>query len=556
MSKLDLFQQCIKNLKDKRSTFLEQNVPMDMIDKIIMPELIKSEFKGYPDDLVANFVIDFDNSVKVFDYIFDRLKKLIEKYTNPKDFKEALNKYLLIKYDKIDCYNHLIDWFEANDIIEDYVGQNKIEIDLDSFDKYNTDISTLNLRPNQKEAFDRLEKYGLETGIHCQATGCGKTFIILRYLDYVNKINKNAKVILFTERVNILADLFEFDKLSLEPSKSKLLKWKNMGLADLTNYTIIERILTKNDEWIDELNDNDGPTLVVINRAYLTLRKKYKRLEKVDLILHDECHNTSSNQCHKFLKFCDTELDSKIVGFSATPLRTGKNDVPRLMEIYGNKENNLNLLTDYNMIQAISKDMILPPDFYWYQMIETNKDKNKLVTQLELGSIMELLVHIVPKLPNKKLVAWCRTIALAKEWKRLFESCYGQRRALIDFTFGLDISTNGEEDYEKFKKSDGNMILFCANKHREGSDIPKLDGCIFLDKVKKRSPIPFIQSIGRVLRKDPDNPAKVKGVIIDGYVKNNGGYEREFIDKIIDYYLSIQNLTLVDKKEMITKYDK
>ena len=97
------------------------------------------------------------------------------------------------------------------------------------------------------------------------------------------------------------------------------------------------------------------------------------------------------------------------------------------------------------------------------------------------------------------------------------------------------------------------MILFCANKHREGSDIPKLDGCIFLDKVKKRSPIPFIQSIGRVLRKDPDNPAKVNGVIIDGYVKNNGGYEREFIDKIIDYYLSIQNLTLVDKKEMITK---
>ena len=30
-------------------------------------------------------------------------------------------------------------------------------------------------RQNQQEVYDKLEKYGLQTGIHCQATGCGKS---------------------------------------------------------------------------------------------------------------------------------------------------------------------------------------------------------------------------------------------------------------------------------------------------------------------------------------------------------------------------------------------
>ena len=62
-----------------------------------------------------------------------------------------------------------------------------------------SEIKPLNLtdeivfRENQIEAFERLEKNGLETGIHCQATGCGKTYIILKYIDYANRNIKNAK---------------------------------------------------------------------------------------------------------------------------------------------------------------------------------------------------------------------------------------------------------------------------------------------------------------------------------------------------------------------------
>jgi hypothetical protein len=243
------------------------------------------------------------------------------------------------------------------------------------------------------------------------------------------------------------------------------------------------------------------------------------------------------------------KIDIPTIGFSATPLRTGKYDKSKLLQIYGDPDNDklLNLLTNYNMIYSIQQGLILPPEFYWYQIENTKKQKDvELITQEELGSVLELLNQIVPLLPNKKLVAWCGTIALSRKWKELFEKNHKQRKNLKNFTFGLDTSFSATEEYDEFKNSNGNCILFCAQKHREGSDIRLLDGCIFLDKVKDRGCIPFIQSIGRVLRLCPETPNKTKGIIIDGYVKDDNEYEKSFIDKIIGYYMMLLHLTDVD----------
>ena len=464
-------------------------------------------------------------------------------------------------------YNWLVTTEFFNNIYENFC-PNIIDpleikaIDLTQKDKFIP-------RENQKEAFDRLEKNGLETGIHCQATGCGKTFIILKYIDYVYKLKQNPKIILFTERVNILSDLFSFTKNKLEPDMKKLKHWKKIGIADLTNFYIINRVTNKDKNWDVQLKNSDKPTLLVINRAFLTLGKKYNIFESgdLDLILHDECHNTTSLQCHDFLLKAK-DLNVKIVGFSATPLRTGKNDKPKLLEIYAkDKTSELNLLTNYNMIYAISKNLILPPEFYWYQIDSyvKSEDDKVLVTQEELGSVFEILNHTVNILPNKKIVAWCGTIKMARFWKSEIEKYYKQRVNLKNFKFGLDTSGDINEDYNYFSKipkdTKGNIlqledlskddkrrmyygesILFCANKHREGSDIVLLDCCIFIDKVKNRGAIPFIQSIGRTLRLCNNTENKIKGVIIDGFVKDNYGYDKHFIDKIIGYYLALENI--------------
>ena len=144
---------------------------------------------------------------------------------------------------------------------------------------------------------------------------------------------------------------------------------------------------------------------------------------------------------------------------------------------------------------------------------------------------------------------------MANKWKQLFEANYKQRKNLADLTFGIDTSQNNS-DYEAFKNSHGNMILFCACKHREGSDIKFLDACIFLDKVKDRSSIPFIQAIGRVLRICFNTPDKKYGIVIDGFVKDNANYEKEFVHKIIGYYIALQNISDIDNiDEEENKYD-
>ena len=563
-----------------------------------MNELLKTDFKIVR-KIVDFHYMDFKLKMNKYSDIDDALNNInfIQNPTNKKKDKYISINNIVLKYLKSGEF--FIDIFVKNEEITNN--------DIQEYKDNNKNVLTeFKPRINQQDAFDRMQKYGLETGIHCQATGCGKTAIILRYIEFAKTIKKIPelskfssknpvffpKVILFTERVSILADLFLLSKDKLVPDEANIKLWKSLGIADLTDYDIINRVTIKKKDWMDLLINANKPTLLIINRAYLTLDNKlYEKItdKSITLILHDECHNTSSEQCHKFLLNCKNHK-IPIVGFSATPLRTGKGSVEKLLQIYSNdniketnKKNKLNLLTDYNMIYAISNNLILPPDFYWYQIEAYNKikkeDKNtEIVTQEELGSVLELLNHIVLTIPNKKIIAWCGTIKLAEKWKELFEQSYKQRKNLVNFKFGIDTSKKEHNDYEYFKtipKDDknnvikyedlkpddkrrmyyGNSILFCANKHREGSDIKLLDACIFLDKVKDRSPIPFIQSIGRVLRICPDTPNKLSGIIIDGFVKENNSYEKEFVNKIFDYYLSFRNLTDITDEDK-TNYEK
>ena len=541
---------------------------------------------NYPDKIKELLKDDFTIVRDIVDYYYKYFTINMNKYDT---FEDSINNLSFINYNKVNDklkkyqkFNVIIfEWLKEVLFFENIYNSININIDTDEILEYklnhqdiNNNIeskikSKINFRVNQKDAFDRLEKNGLETGIHCQATGCGKTYIILKYIDYALRNIKNPKIILFTERVNILADLFGFDKNNkLIPDENNIKYWKENGICDLTNVNIINRVTIKDKDWDKLLVNSNKSTLLVINRAFLTLGKKYNNFSKnnLHLVLHDECHNTSSLQCHEFLLKI-TSLNVPIIGFSATPLRTGKNDKPKLLEIYGYNDN-LKLLTNYNMIYAISNNLILPPEFYWYQIDDYIYKDNSDVSQEELGSVMELLNLLVIQLPYKKIVAWCGTIKRAKEWCYLFEKNHKQREYLRDFKFGIDTSVSVNDDYKYFSKNPnisindlgvkdrkrmyyGKSILFCANKHREGSDIKYLDACIFLDKVKNRGSIPFIQSIGRVLRQ---NEGKTKGVVIDGIVKSVN-YDKDFVDKIIGYYLALENLVGLEEGN-ITKYDK
>jgi hypothetical protein len=65
-------------------------------------------------------------------------------------------------------------------------------------------------------------------------------------------------------------------------------------------------------------------------------------------------------------------------------------------------------------------------------------------------------------------------------WKDIFTREYKKYKNLEKFTCGLDTSnTKYDNFYDIFKMELGSSILFCAEKHREGSDIKNLDMCIY-----------------------------------------------------------------------------
>ena len=558
---MNLYQYYLDQITVFKNNYIKEKARCENIikDDKLKEQLLKTknDYCELP-DYINKLLLQNNNLVRRYiTYIYKSIDNFIKNGKDNINIIRQLNK----KSERLgELYKIILNWLLESDFINNIIENNDFNIiSPNDIPEPSNQLEVFNPRINQKEAFDRLERYGLETGIHCQATGCGKSFIILRYIDYcIKKYGTDCKIVLFTERVNILADLFNFKGRGDGVNKENIKYWKSKGIADLSKIKIINRVTIKKNDWINKINESKKAILIVINRAYLTLRKQYKNINNLSLILHDECHNTTSVQCHAFL-LNQKKKNIPIVGFSATPLRTGKYDYSKLIKIYDNEEP---LLTNYNMIYAISQKLILPPKFYWYQIDETLIDiKKKKIYDIEYGTVLSLLSSIVPGMVNKKLIAWCGKIDMAKKWKDIFIKEHKKYAPLYNFKFFLDTSknktTDSVYDYDKFKNLQSNGILFCANKHREGSDIYRLDGCIFLDRVKTRGCIPFIQSIGRVLRYDPNKLDKKEGIVIDGIYKNHNT-DTIFIDKIIGYYCSLENVlgNLEDYNDKISQYIK
>jgi len=547
-------------LNNDIDTFYKSEDYIEMINNNNSNKMIKKVFKSdynYP-DLINDLIIE-DRTLFV---------NIIERYKNIMDNNIDNNYTLELMLDNIN--KPLITNANTEPKIK-YVKYSNIILEFlvskEWFNIYYYETTITNEEPNilpndfkwrinQLDAINKLNNTGLQTGIHCQATGTGKSYIIINYIDYIKKHFHKPKIILFTERVNILKDLFDFNKDN-EVNMTKLEEWKNLGIGNLIKFNFINRVTSKSTNWVKIFNKSKKSTLLIINRAYLTLQNRYKKLKDVTCIIHDECHNTSSSLCYEFLKTFKTK-NVPIIGFSATPLRSGKTDgqfnKDKLIDIYNHPDNDkqLNLITDYNIIYSIHNKLILPPRFYWYNIesyqskkifIEnvSNEDFN-YITKKELGAVMSILSEVVLLLPNKKIIAWCGTIELCKEWAKLFNKYKNMYEYIEPFELFVDYSNNSS-GYDKFKTVESCGIMFCAMKHREGSDIKRLDCCLFLDKVKNRSSIPFIQSIGRVLRSDDTNEDKQYGYIIDGVIKDDEQYEKIFIDKILGYYFSLANLS-------------
>jgi superfamily II DNA or RNA helicase len=447
-------------------------------------------------------------------------------------------------------------------------------------------------RENQRVGWQTVIDSNFVNGIHSQATGSGKSLIGLKGINEYNKKHPTHNVMWICERKDIPQKLFFQDVVKCGgglvtgiPHKKNYAFWKHNDIIDMDKFTVIEHIYNKNPCWVQNINVYSGkkPIFLIINRAFMTtraqkplrtgtetIRVQYRYQEIVNMpkfVIIDECHSSMANETYKLLLHLKYNRGSKIHGLSATPYRSGKSytnininiDTDDDIDIKENEKklikifhkpgdpSKLNILSFFNLKDAIEEGIILEPVFHWYYIDQSDskegKKKTRQYSEHDISSVLNVFKSIIKKCAYKKGIVWCGTIAIAEEWNRIFSKYKTRYTHLKDMKTYIDHSQTKNGDYDKFYDSKDNCIMFCANKFREGSDIPYLSCCLFLDKVIKRGTIPFIQCIGRVLRRDKENEKK-KGHVLDGCVREgNDSKVKTIVSKILGYYEHLYEMT-------------
>ena len=152
-------------------------------------------------------------------------------------------------------------------------------------------------------------------------------------------------------------------------------------------------------------------------------------------------------------------------------------------------------------------------------------------------------------------------IFLDKEYPdyKIFFTSSGDKNLLskknIKKIFKKNNKINGKyyDGIDTFFESDGNSILVCVNRCREGSDIPNVDCAIYLDGVMKRSTLVSLQTSGRIVRPDEEGKKKY-AVVVDMFIAKEGKTpEMMTVSKILNYYMKIISLSH-DNQGRIERY--
>ena len=347
------------------------------------------------------------------------------------------------------------------------------------------------LRFNQTLAIETSLANDFQSGVHFHATGSGKSWIAMNLVSEYNKKYPKDNVLWICEKKSILIEQFT----------SKNIKERNFSNI-LKKFNVLNFSENKSSSWFNSVNTGkfwSKPVLLIINRAFLSSNKNYNKMKlKFHLIIHDECHtiNKSTKEFYEYMNNNNNNNNESLrcIGFSATPNLDFKPFD--------------NIITSYSIYDAFIDDVIVKPKIKWFTCNDI----------LDYEEIVDLIKDIINSddIYYKKIIVWCGMINLSIEMANLWS------RVFNDYLICIDTSKNTDDfnSYEQFYNAESKAILFCANKHREGSDIKNLDCCIFLDKVQNRCPKLFIQCIGRVLRLDK-NKKKKFGLIIDICAKNS-----------------------------------
>lgn len=347
------------------------------------------------------------------------------------------------------------------------------------------------LKPHNVETIKQILEFYKTSNKCCaiQATGTGKTFLILRLLEIYNDMDKSAVI-------------FAPNREIINQTKKRM---KKFGLNNATFYTY-QKLARMTDEEIENIN--------------------------ADLIVCDELHRTGAKTWgQKFEVLVETHSDSKVFGVTATPLRCA--DGRDMSEEYfdGNKA------CDISLAEALVRKIIPVMPVYvsaLYTFEEeyknmsdkiengrnTDEEKSELMKELKAAKQQLEKSNGIPEIIKKyinnyngKYIVFCKDKKHLYAMKDVVIQWFrdaGYNGKIFDYPY---YSNNNEvkRNLTNFENNeeDGLKLLFVIDKLNEGLHLDVIHGCILLRTTT--SNIIYYQQIGRAI----DAGCDQKRVILD-----------------------------------------
>lgn len=370
------------------------------------------------------------------------------------------------------------------------------------------------LKPHNQETIKNVLKF-FETSNKCcaiQATGTGKTFLILRLLEIYNDVGKKA--IIFAPNREII-----------KQTRKKMVTY-NLNNATFYTYQKLARMID------DEISNI-----------------------KVDLIVCDELHRTGAKTWgKKFEYIVDTHPEAKVFGVTATPLRCV--DGRDMADEYfgGNRACNISLA------EAFVREIIPVMPIYVsalytfeeeYQNISrkinnsNNSAEEKAKFQKELliakrqlekaNGVPEIIKKYIRNYNGKYLV-FCKDKKHLYAMKDIVIGWFreaGYRGKIFEYPYFSNNSAV-RRNLENFQNNgeEGLKLLFVIDKLNEGLHLEEVHGCILLRTTV--SNIIYYQQIGRAIDAGSNEQRVILDLVSNFDSLKSLNFKKELEQKIIE----------------------
>ena len=96
-------------------------------------------------------------------------------------------------------------------------------------------------------------------------------------------------------------------------------------------------------------------------------------------------------------------------------------------------------MTNFHLKDAIKQGIIVPPKFY------NIFSENLKFSKYNSHQVIQILEHLLKKLPYKKIIAWCQTVKLATYWAEQFQQLKLKHSWLNRYLICLDTSKSDKQ---------------------------------------------------------------------------------------------------------------